>query len=242
MGCWNETCMASRLPIYHGDPIVFVPIAQRVPRMDACFPDGAFVPVTAPIPGEYDDYGGIESVPDGTFGAKILRRCRFFASDGDAAAPLDLAGTRDETAVRNLVDAIRSRHVYLEHVDPVHGRRPMPVHVAFIHKRFVDLAMEETKHHYVPDDVASDVSFRYRQVGALADYLGNAACPKDGRPGRCDPAVRDLARLQAYLGMVRVAWAPSTGTGSQAGTDGTVLGFHRAVLEMAEEQARAWDE
>ncbi len=63
MGCWNETCYMSNLPILWGDKIVLFVLGptsnQRI--YETCYPDDNYVPLGFPIVGEYDDYGGIEN-------------------------------------------------------------------------------------------------------------------------------------------------------------------------------------
>ena len=63
MGCWNETCYMSNLPIRWGNKVAFFVLApssnQRL--METCYPEDNFVPLCFPIIGEYDDYGRIEN-------------------------------------------------------------------------------------------------------------------------------------------------------------------------------------
>lgn len=53
MGCWNETCMISNLPIMYGDRVKFFLLRSKGTIM---------TPVFYPISGIYDDYGGIEFI------------------------------------------------------------------------------------------------------------------------------------------------------------------------------------
>lgn len=54
MGCWNETCGLSSLPIRAGDEIALI----------ALYGSGelGYSPMCVPIYGEYDDYGGIKNI------------------------------------------------------------------------------------------------------------------------------------------------------------------------------------
>ncbi len=49
MGCWNETCALTNLPIHEGDKVVLVPVYDH--QMTGL-----------PIRGEYNDYGMIENI------------------------------------------------------------------------------------------------------------------------------------------------------------------------------------
>lgn len=262
MGCWNETCMVSHLPIYEGDPIDFVLLACRNPRLDCCHPDGVFVPVCPPVRGRYDDYGNMENVRCDGVAAKLLRSCGFFVRKEETArhvadyvplvpdydvGPYDPA-IDDETFVRGLIRAVQAEDVYLEDHDPLHGRVMLQVHVAFLHARFRDMALEAMQNMEFRLEPQLDVAYRARQVGAMRGYLRYAYLPEirpeDGLAA--DAAgigeIKDLIRLQCWLDRMRVAWAPSTGTGSQEITDTGIVAFHKAIYDMAEEQARIWED
>ena len=60
MGCWNATCFISNLPIRAGEPCVGFLIAATGKIGIACYPDDRYRPITPPIEGVYDDYGGLE--------------------------------------------------------------------------------------------------------------------------------------------------------------------------------------
>ena len=63
MGCWNETCFMSNLPIRWGNKVAFFVFAPTSHQeiMETCYPDDNYVPLCFPIIGEYDDYGRIEN-------------------------------------------------------------------------------------------------------------------------------------------------------------------------------------
>jgi hypothetical protein len=61
MGCWNETCAFSRLPIHQDDPIVVIITSDTCRPYDSMY-EFANYAVTTPLYGKYDDYGGIEDV------------------------------------------------------------------------------------------------------------------------------------------------------------------------------------
>ena len=67
MGCWNNTCSLSGLPIREYDKVNFVIIANRPSMPTAsgfCYSDGYAIPVSFVMTGEYDDYGGVKEVED----------------------------------------------------------------------------------------------------------------------------------------------------------------------------------
>lgn len=74
MGCFNHKGNFSQLPITYGDRIVVIVGVTPVPAdvdIDNFAPGGSFVPVSVPIRGIYNDYGGIENV-DMTPAVKVL--------------------------------------------------------------------------------------------------------------------------------------------------------------------------
>ena len=64
MGCWNETCMISGLPIECGDEVKLVLLVKNgeLINNNIYYPTDLFSPLSFPITGVYDDYGGVEDV------------------------------------------------------------------------------------------------------------------------------------------------------------------------------------
>lgn len=67
MGCWNETCGISQLPIHVGDKIrAFILLDNtykgRLEGGGTCYSSGEWAPFGISISGEYNDYGGIENI------------------------------------------------------------------------------------------------------------------------------------------------------------------------------------
>lgn len=67
MGCWNGTCGLTNMPIKHGDKIVLFLLRYNI--RDGCnggagitYQNDMYSPITIPIYGEYNDYGGIENI------------------------------------------------------------------------------------------------------------------------------------------------------------------------------------
>jgi hypothetical protein len=84
MGCWSETCAVSKMTIYDGEQVRFLPIVQNpflfnaqkgFPNNEApvlpkggsgCYITDFWVPLCLPIRGEYNDYGSIKKIPEKT--------------------------------------------------------------------------------------------------------------------------------------------------------------------------------
>lgn len=64
MGCWNETCGLSHLPITGGDDVLVFILAENVHRDRRssggfCYPIDLWQPICLPFQGKYNDYGTI---------------------------------------------------------------------------------------------------------------------------------------------------------------------------------------
>lgn len=73
MGCWNGTCMISRLPIYEGDDIKLV-ITMKMWDLSGssfCYSDEVYKPAFLPLEGKYNDYGMIEDIKE-DFNLKLI--------------------------------------------------------------------------------------------------------------------------------------------------------------------------
>jgi len=68
MGCWNETCGITQMPIHYGDPVmlVFLTKVDRHAENHAgfCYTNAIWTPKFLPVFGVYDDYGGLEEIQE----------------------------------------------------------------------------------------------------------------------------------------------------------------------------------
>lgn len=80
MGCWNETCGLSRLPIFVGNEIVCIITASRKPHYASrsyYYDDTAFM-FSLPFRGKYNDYGGVEDIECEDFIKDFLMQKEYF--------------------------------------------------------------------------------------------------------------------------------------------------------------------
>lgn len=59
MGCWNETCMLSKLPIFHGEKVKILFLVEN-PNGSRTDPTLQYLPMPLVIEGKYDDYGSAD--------------------------------------------------------------------------------------------------------------------------------------------------------------------------------------
>lgn len=119
MGSWNETCSASRLPVVHGDEVVWVALIQR-PGV----PDQDFIPLGVPFFGTYNDYGGVDEPwsqeeqklwcsPDG-FLKKMIPVTQGDNQYHDHRVDLDVL---NEKGFEHFQTALSSRRVFIKEQD-----------------------------------------------------------------------------------------------------------------------------
>lgn len=108
MGCFNHKGNFSNLPITYGDRIVVIvgvrPTSKAFGQeLDNFSPGHSFVPISVPIRGEYNDYGGIENI-DRTPAIDVLEK--FFGME--TTKLVDLAertccGCEDQMKDENMI-------------------------------------------------------------------------------------------------------------------------------------------
>lgn len=62
MGCWNETCAVTHLPITMMEPMMVIPLIGSGMSTKVTQHDTVFEPLSFPFRSTYNDYGGIESI------------------------------------------------------------------------------------------------------------------------------------------------------------------------------------
>jgi len=116
MGCFNETCLISQLPITHGDSVrLFLIVKNNLIennnlsiRFNRCSSDGLWQPYSLPIKGVYNDYGWIENMKSEQYVPvlmDLLQKDLVYKETGDK---LILEGFDD------LISLLRNEEVYLK--------------------------------------------------------------------------------------------------------------------------------
>lgn len=210
MGCWNETCLLSRLPITCGQEIACVFIAPVDAWPGTVYADGQYAPLSLPFFGRYDDYGRIECADYDEAALRSLSNTALWrrndTDDGwePVRPPMPGDGRLDER-LTDLSDMARQGRLWTNSRVYANGRGP--VRLAFFHRDLWDYA----------------VSQRERQM--TQDYLDTLEYkwPAAKCIGRKDKGAREklksLAAMDAVMNLARVAWQPTCGTGSQACID-----------------------
>lgn len=115
MGCWNGTCMITNLPIFAGEEVYSIFIANKVyahmsdDKPSYCYPNETFEPVGIWFQGEYNDYGALENC-DALLDFNINMFKRYF---------MDYEGTDYDEAVT--ANELHSSNIFrLDHGGNIH--------------------------------------------------------------------------------------------------------------------------
>lgn len=79
MGCWNETCGISQMPICAGDKVrMFLIVSNGYEQYDDChsYTTDLWRPFGLPLKGTYDEYGGIENLEEDVLSDFLLEAIR----------------------------------------------------------------------------------------------------------------------------------------------------------------------
>lgn len=208
MGCWNETCLFSRLPITCGQKIVCVFIIPAKYGQHTVYADDQYVPLSLPFRGRYDDYGRIEDITYDEAAIKSLANTPLRTEYKGGWTSVDPPRTTDPnwgTQITNLADMARQEKLWAEDDSCAEGC--VRVRLAFIHEDLWDYAMK-----YPAKNMASEPSdpggYRWPAMKGVAEN------------GKTKPkALRELVMVNWAMNLMRVAWQPTCGTGSQSCID-----------------------
>jgi len=212
MGCWNETCMLTHLPILVGERTVAVLIAQQHATHNSnCYPDGVFQPISLPITGDYDDYGGLENIERNAAVLLGLSETELYSSHDSTACSFTPVATADmqtapdwEQRLSDLIEEARHDTLFIK--DPTTVTGFSRVFVVMMKDEFVTFARRAAKQRE---------SLRY---GDSITYL--LSLPPNLRPAVREKRlskkdVQPLMWLNCFMNDMRIAWHPTCGSGSQ---------------------------
>lgn len=212
MGCWNETCMMTHLPIFYGEPAAVVLIAERPAPGSMVYADGTFAPVSLPILGNYDDYGRLEDIEYDDKALMLLAETPFISMEehgNKPGKPIDLSGLQTESdwedTIIGLIEKAGHNGLAIQFKNDL-----QPVYPAFFRRDFFDRAVS-CMSPMLPIGFAKDVSYRVRSMENLRPAL------RSGRVTETD--MHPLAALNEYLDAMRIPWHVTCGSGSQSGID-----------------------
>lgn len=234
MGCWNETDFLTGLPVFAGDPVRLLFIAQA--------PDGKWLPASLPFTGEYDDYGGIENAVKDGAALDVLASARLRArTDDNGYEELDasrLRGPDWDAFLRELSNyAVREElEISVSHPGAiVEDWRPAVTLIAR------DWSWDHIAGAIGPitDEALAAMTFRLSVIGPLRVRLYEASRGSGAVPD----GIRNLASLMAGMECMRIGFHPTAGKGSQDAMESPwQLEFHKKLFVEAMGIPRRCDE
>lgn len=83
MGCWNETCFLSNLPIVDSDEVkVFILMESKEIKSKPCCHTDNYVPICLPFDAKYNEYGGVKEVVVSEHTEYLINNLAIINSDG----------------------------------------------------------------------------------------------------------------------------------------------------------------
>lgn len=236
MGCWNETCMLTHLPITVGDPACAFFILQRHGSENATDPDGRFVPVTLPFKGEYDDYGRLERIDYDRAALATLAELQLFSPDHkDVIRPAVHTvpgweqGDDWEGILIGLMDLAGQGDLYVRSAQSPDGYEKL--RLVLVRTEFLDFAVDSMEGTLAPEGLSLASISRPGPTERLPSNVVRAieASLVSGQD------LRPMRLLRAFMAMARIPWHPTTGSGSQSGIElDDHVAFLRKILRTAE--------
>lgn len=165
MGCWNESCMVTGLPILSGDECAVVLLMESPFSNSGCYASNAYTPFFL-IQGRYDDYGGLEDNPQNHKYLELLRNA--------------MPGEKTEQSLIDwfngiILDGVRINAVGMLPKD-LSSKTELMVRAVFLHKSVLKMADENMKHTEANTD---SILFRIKEVVSAGSAREDASNEKD---------------------------------------------------------------
>ena len=235
MGCWNETCMATNLPIVVGEPCVGFLITRYHAEGKTSYPDERYRPISPPIFGLYDDYGCLDDIENADELFNAFSAVNAF--EGEPYKNMDEIVRAAERGNLSL------KHEYNVGYDGV-------VHFVLVKRKFFKMAIEmnqKTVDHMKQSlEALKIVKSKLNDPSTENEVrkLTRAILRSTSTFGSTHPFIGMLqeqmvdfsgtAALGIFLNSIRKEWAPTTGAGSQRSIeDDRIVKFYEAVAEEA---------
>jgi len=241
MGCWNGTCLLSNLPIRAGQRAVAYVIQyneygnKTIANSGVCYSHEYAKPISLPIRGEYDDYGGIEGY-NGL--AAELAASGLQVSVTQVVRELERGNLANQSVVLMLEDVHDGmiKHMYDLMTKPGyygHSRsittEDIKEHIS--HDMSVDRVVEDVKSDPTKEHIAALLNHTRRLIDDLGgmtpprgpDFGGLIRYIKDNKIENYDAVVEeyvrganDLTAIQICMEHMRKLWLVPSGSGSQS--------------------------
>lgn len=233
MGCWNETCMISNLPILAGEECAIAILMDRGIPNEGVYPTDQYMPF-AIIHGEYDEYGRLENANEEEVAALL-----------SALPALSLKKMEDGKYVDYTVSNLEN---FLDEVEAEEGLfvpfnkkgRMLPLRYVFLKNRMLALATPDEFRQPILDEAFSggvrEAMQGIRKVLSYHPITNQLLYPFHETliTANKDVAYRNISQivsLYRLLTILRKSWHIPSGKGSQNFIFEEMLAFGTAYQE-----------
>ena len=227
MGCFNETCMGSNLPILAGEECVLVMMVENPYVPTGVYATTGYAPMLA-IYGTYNDYGGLEKIQDEETALKLL------ASIPNLCVKTD-EGLQPYT-VTTLEDFLEASCRYGLYATKVRGvlkgvaKDTLAIHTVFLKPGFVNLVDQVAEYTSTMREIrlhikeAKQAVLTHNMVETEHKLRPEESRSKGPNMERLDlhikamdavRYVKDMIKANVALGHLRKSWHIPSGAGSQ---------------------------
>ncbi len=228
MGCWNETCMVSNLPICAGDRVVIIPIIENKSGDIGVYSTDYWAPFLPFVRGEYDDYGSIENANDCVF-EQIAKM--FLPKDN---ALYDMTGS---DFISEFVSQVSERIFEL----------PQNVKIAFVHEALFDEMIQKSPSsikgwNFVCDEKRPfSLEWRYTE-GVYCHRQGYYPTSRQVISSLIEMGeekrIEEMVKFTFAIDDLRIGYHPTIGSGSQDGVSKFMLDMHRSFVAKARDMRK----
>ena len=227
MGCWNETCGLTNLPIFYGEKTCAVIIEELRPYNKSCLSAENWCPIGPAIWGNYSGYGYIEDIPDEEEVKNFYRQ----VMEKNGAKFVDKsmnACTFDHLDI--FFRYVQEGEIYCIHDGTIHH-----LQVVLFSKDAVERAKKNPDLMFYKTMKPEDIFCTYGMNSKLLRTFYNAGAD-----------LTDVVTIDLALRKLRRNWCPTSGCGSQNSIETEWLAdWYEAVAEKAralyeETQRECW--
>lgn len=227
MGCWNETCGLTNLPIFYGEKTCAVIIEELRPYNKSCLSAENWCPIGPAIWGNYSGYGYIEDIPDEEEVKNFYRQ----VMEKNGAKFVDKsmnACTFDHLDI--FFRYVQEGEIYCIHDGTIHH-----LQVVLFSKDAVERAKKNPDLMFYKTMKPEDIFCTYGMRSKLLWTFYNAGAD-----------LTDVVTIDLALRKLRRNWCPTSGCGSQNSIETEWLAdWYKAVAEKAralyeETQRECW--
>lgn len=251
MGCWNETCMLSNLPIEYGDEIVVIPLIQDNQNeiFYSYYPADNYLPLP-PVVGKYNNYGNIENIDFSNNLLHLYQSLPFKRLENEKYIDINITAESFEDFIRNIC---KNRHqpnkiffnrgisaysidFYMCH-KKIYDRITKYILLEFEQRTFYDIKKEIDLYHAH----MNPFEFRLHEEPYLRFWIREALdCKLDDK--YCLNTAIEMTAFHTALDILRKGYKVISGLGSQNSDWDVYKEFHKMISEFIDYKIQYWKE